>query len=597
MYGDPKKLTSKDLVDEGYQGSTSISQSLACLSSRDDLPSAVAKLSLGSATTSASYQRLPSSQPGDLKQDTSEKPPKHPRIIILKEFHKESVKDEASFTRRCKVIRSPSKLKITVTIDDYKRDEINEFPLKSFKSKSDSDLPARAQQADGTLISSEPTFEGKYGGNEASGNSKSDFVWLKTKGFCIHKSLSEELRSVVVTIMILNDKILLKTLADGKSISIDYADFNWFEPLKEVVTPLNSPGQVSVRSLKEDYILDFNYPGGASLSAFIENLNQAFTSFYNRLFKLPVQDLSITKDENNGKPAEGSDALNDLYQLQGFAGSGGISTVYYCTKKDALVLNRKIPVYVAKIVKTDSKAYKNELAVLRQIKENPHESLVNLENLFAHKGDGKISWYAVLILETVHCADLDNVKLSLKPRQDLFTVIETFPSGKLPMYKILDGLKQIVDGLLWLKDICGVAHGDVKDENIIVNWEDDTKWKWKIIDFGSCLPVGQTDCSKYLGTYHFSSPELVEGNLKRLASAKSSDIYYYDPLMQDAWCLGLLLFTCCFGDEPFTSPLENIEQKWNATLERDQTSRLLVRFKSECGVLPEDLLCPDVEKI
>ncbi|KAJ3313116.1 Kinesin-like protein kif22 [Boothiomyces sp. JEL0838] len=83
----------------------------------------------------------------------------------------------------------------------------------------------------------------------------------------------------------------------------------------------------------------------------------------------------------------------------------------------------------------------------------------------------------------------------------------------------------------------GLVHRDIKDENIVV----DASYTIKMIDFGSAsaIPTKKKDYfTRYNGTPHFASPEIVQG-------------YSYRGPEAEIWALGVLLYTIVFGENPF----------------------------------------------
>ncbi len=74
-------------------------------------------------------------------------------------------------------------------------------------------------------------------------------------------------------------------------------------------------------------------------------------------------------------------------------------------------------------------------------------------------------------------------------------------------------------------------------QNIVVN----AKYEIKLIDFGSASEIPQKKedyFTRYNGTPHFASPEIVSG------------CPYQGP-KAEVWTLGVLLYTIVFGENPF----------------------------------------------
>lgn len=108
------------------------------------------------------------------------------------------------------------------------------------------------------------------------------------------------------------------------------------------------------------------------------------------------------------------------------------------------------------------------------------------------------------------------------PPTDLFECIEK--SRPLPMCAIKRVVFQVAQVLSYLHGK-GFIHGDVKDENILV----DCNFRIKIADFGSSFLVQDEPLRKFYGTFQFASPEV---NQKKPYSGVSND----------TWAVGVLLF-------------------------------------------------------
>lgn len=125
-------------------------------------------------------------------------------------------------------------------------------------------------------------------------------------------------------------------------------------------------------------------------------------------------------------------------------------------------------------------------------------------------------------------------RLSVAPVHptDLFECIESH--GTLPMDRVRHIFVQITHALDYLHG-CGIAHGDLKDENILI----DAKFAIRLADFGSCLPTTPsitTPPHRYLGTLQFAPPEVHAANEAIDAAAC------------DVWAAGMLLFLLVTGE-------------------------------------------------
>eukprot|EP01118_Nematostelium_gracile_P014648 TRINITY_DN5761_c0_g1_i2.p1 TRINITY_DN5761_c0_g1~~TRINITY_DN5761_c0_g1_i2.p1 ORF type:complete len:341 (+),score=90.50 TRINITY_DN5761_c0_g1_i2:167-1189(+) len=98
-------------------------------------------------------------------------------------------------------------------------------------------------------------------------------------------------------------------------------------------------------------------------------------------------------------------------------------------------------------------------------------------------------------------------------------------------------LRQLVNGLLYCHSQ-GIAHRDIKLDNILITAEGKTK----IIDFGlSTSKLGPNDkCKDYVGSPEYAAPEIM--------SRKP-----YNPFRSDVFSIGVVMYGLLFGEFPFST--------------------------------------------
>lgn len=111
----------------------------------------------------------------------------------------------------------------------------------------------------------------------------------------------------------------------------------------------------------------------------------------------------------------------------------------------------------------------------------------------------------------------------------------------------------------------GIAHRDIKDENVIV----DKNGLIKVIDFGSATYTKQGPFDVFVGTIDYASPEVLRGEK-------------YTGFPQDVWALGILLYTILYKENPFYNVDEIMEGDLRIPYIMSETSvdlmkRILVR--------------------
>ena len=99
--------------------------------------------------------------------------------------------------------------------------------------------------------------------------------------------------------------------------------------------------------------------------------------------------------------------------------------------------------------------------------------------------------------------------------------------------------KQIIDVVTTLYLKYRIVHGDIKEENILV----DSNLAIKLIDFGSAFigvqPGKMLPRKIFHGTSEFASPEILKG-------------LDFDPCANEVWSLGVFLYSLLHREMPFT---------------------------------------------
>ncbi|RNA22335.1 Serine threonine- kinase Pim-3 [Brachionus plicatilis] len=135
----------------------------------------------------------------------------------------------------------------------------------------------------------------------------------------------------------------------------------------------------------------------------------------------------------------------------------------------------------------------------------------------------------IIVMERLECC---------KDLFDYITEISYKSSGSglaEPCAKLL--FKQIVETVLAIKKL-GVLHRDIKDENILIDLENN---QIKLIDFGAgtfTSPLKSSKYTEFFGTRVYAPPEWL------LSKSYNGD-------RAAVWSLGVLLFNMIYGDIPW----------------------------------------------
>ncbi|KAI8905726.1 kinase-like domain-containing protein [Powellomyces hirtus] len=174
-----------------------------------------------------------------------------------------------------------------------------------------------------------------------------------------------------------------------------------------------------------------------------------------------------------------------------------------------------------------------EVQILKDIK---HKTVIGFYDLYQDEDNFVIvmelfgaSWRTT----TVKSSDENPLPLAVRPLRrramDLFELLEI---KKLSEDETRNIFIQLVECLDHLQAHHQLIHGDIKDENVLIDWID-SKPIAKLIDFGGAVIVDSNHrCmgQNFAGTLEYAPPEVVLGQS-------------YDPEKADCWSLGVLLYS------------------------------------------------------
>jgi len=115
---------------------------------------------------------------------------------------------------------------------------------------------------------------------------------------------------------------------------------------------------------------------------------------------------------------------------------------------------------------------------------------------------------------------------------ELYDFLHSKPGRRLPPHQALVVFSQVVKGIVACHR-CGVAHRDLKTENIMI----DQKGNVRIVDF-ELANVAKQGLRTLCGSSYYIAPELCKGEA-------------YDGRKTDVWSMGVLLYTMLVGRYPF----------------------------------------------
>eukprot|EP00092_Neocalanus_flemingeri_P004164 GFUD01004479.1.p1 GENE.GFUD01004479.1~~GFUD01004479.1.p1 ORF type:complete len:320 (+),score=104.15 GFUD01004479.1:68-1027(+) len=206
----------------------------------------------------------------------------------------------------------------------------------------------------------------------------------------------------------------------------------------------------------------------------------------------------------------GSLQFRGLYKIGHILGRGGFGTVHSATRK-----SDGMKVAVKEVNKDRIIALEDnvplEVVLLHQVADVP--GVVRLLDYF-DTGDS-----FMIVMERFN-------------GQDLFDFISK--QGTLSEEVARDIFRQVVDTVFSCQER-GVLHGDIKDENILIDLD---TGRVKLIDFGSGTWLHPGDYTEYDGTKEYAPPEWVSTRRFRAEGLT-------------VWSLGILLYDMLCGDIPF----------------------------------------------
>ncbi|XP_044062863.1 homeodomain-interacting protein kinase 2-like [Siniperca chuatsi] len=198
---------------------------------------------------------------------------------------------------------------------------------------------------------------------------------------------------------------------------------------------------------------------------------------------------TLATGERGTFPIEESDVLSgksSKYQIEKFLGEGSFGKVAQCIKLDT---KEKMAV---KIVRQDiSWAGKKEVAMLKKLRKLDQEknNLVRLKEHFMHRG------HVCLAFEMLDINLYDMMKAR---------------SFKMRLCEIRIITRQMLDALNALKSI-GLAHTDIKPDNIMLVNHQLQPFKLKLIDFGLASVVSTMWRGVIIQPLGYRAPEVLLG--------------------------------------------------------------------------------------
>ncbi|XP_064620718.1 probable serine/threonine-protein kinase roco5 [Lineus longissimus] len=237
------------------------------------------------------------------------------------------------------------------------------------------------------------------------------------------------------------------------------------------------------------------------------------------------------KSHTNRKPST-SRALMQSYQgeriifkeldLKKKIGHGGFGDVYFAEWKGTVVAVKKLR--VQRVSQKCLKEFHSEIRVF---------CMLDHPNIVKFLGACVVTPKVAIVMEYMEKSLFQKIHMEDDDISE---------EGKLSI------MSQVVNGLDYLH-LNGIAHCDVKSQNVLLNYEEATgQYVAKITDFGLSIMKSDADASTTKtgqvqgGTPRYSSPEVLRGEILNRKAMMKSDVY----------SLGLVLYEIICAEEPFS---------------------------------------------
>ena len=209
--------------------------------------------------------------------------------------------------------------------------------------------------------------------------------------------------------------------------------------------------------------------------------------------------------------------LSSAYPVLSVLESSEASRVYMSAHFGARIV-------VKQLAKTDNAAGDNEVALYRRM-----QALSDLHGFVSmpYLAEDDASHYLVF----KHDAGV----------VDLFAFIDA--RGPLDDAAVMQIFQRVLEAVAGLHRH-GIAHGDLKEENVLISAADGAI---RLIDFGSSVGAQQRiESAGFAGTFAHAPPEILKGQASTGVAL-------------DAWYLGILLYTLAYKQSPYRTPKEALQ--------------------------------------